>query len=106
MSKSTLFGSSGKGQRVELAIRPHRAWPVQVLLVLWRWSFELCPRYRPGRGLPAADRVHAPGLGPRPDGHTACGGPGRAVVTSPAPGLVLVHRHPASPPGAVRGGAG
>ncbi len=42
MSKSTLFGSSGKGQRVELAIRPHRAWPVQVLLVLWRWSFELC----------------------------------------------------------------
>jgi hypothetical protein len=41
MSKSTRFGLSGRGQRVELAIRPHRAWWVQALLILWRWSFEL-----------------------------------------------------------------
>ncbi len=41
MSKTTRLGFSGRGQRVELAFRPHRVWWVQALLIAWRWAFEL-----------------------------------------------------------------
>jgi hypothetical protein len=41
MSKSSAFGLSTKRHRVEIALRPHRVWWVQALLILWRWSFEI-----------------------------------------------------------------
>ena len=41
MSKSSAFGFSSKRQRVEIALKPHRVWWVQALLIVWRWSFEI-----------------------------------------------------------------
>jgi hypothetical protein len=41
-SRARTAGWSGHStQRVELAIHPHRAWWVQLLLIVWRWAFEL-----------------------------------------------------------------
>ena len=40
--RARVAGRSGRNtQRVELAIHPHRAWWVQLLLIVWRWAFEL-----------------------------------------------------------------
>lgn len=41
MSKSSAFGFGTRRQRVEIALKPHRVWWVQALLIVWRWSFEI-----------------------------------------------------------------